>query len=211
MNSKHFALGAMALGVVVAGIAGSQPAHAQAADCSAAVGDIVKTLKISPKAVALQNVMLACIRSNNKPALAARNMLNRFVAEAKITADGIAIDNCQDAVLYSMATAGAPTDFSSPQNLTAACKNAKDRPALATRNFSHRFITANKITDGKPAKPEMAKTCIPKLTQVAKMLRINPKFANDKDIKTACGIAKGKPALATRNFTTRFVKTAGIK
>ena len=57
----------------------------------------------------------------------------------------------------------------------------------------------------------MAKTCVGKLTSVTKQLRINAKFANANDIATACKIAKGKPALATRNFTTRFVKSAGIK
>ena len=102
-------------------------------------------------------------------------------------------------------------NHASQKNLTIACKNAKNRPALATRNFSTAFVKQFKVGNGKKASASMAKTCVSKLTSVANRLRINPKFANAKDINTACGKALWKPAVATRNFTARFTSAYGIK
>ncbi|MEK9754664.1 MAG: hypothetical protein VW338_15830 [Rhodospirillaceae bacterium] len=78
------------------------------------------------------------------------------------------------------------------------------------RNFSYRFVTAKKAETMPPAPDGLAKQCPGRLMAVSKTLHINPQFANPKDVQTACGIAKGRPALATRTFLDRFVVTAKI-
>jgi len=102
-------------------------------------------------------------------------------------------------------------NFATPKNLATACQRAKGRPVLATANFLNAFVKKFKVANGKPAPAKIAKSCVGRLTGVTRALSMNPKFANAKDIATACKIAKGKPALASRNFSGRFVKTYKIK
>lgn len=117
---------------------------------------------------------------------------------------------CMDTMRKAASASGLPAKAVTPQNVGTACKNANSRPALALRNFSHRFVTANKIDAMPPAAAALAKQCPGRLMTVSKTLNINPKFANPRDVQTACGRAKGRPVLATRNFLDRFVVTAKI-
>jgi len=177
---------------------------------SAAVTGVIKTLKISPKAILPRDIRLACIRTGNKPALASRNQLSYFVNKAKIKPGPLAIGNCLDAVLYSTATAGMPAAAATLPNLAAACKAAKGRPALASRNVSHRFVVANKIAAAPAASAALAKSCAGRITAISKALKLNPKFANARDISVACKRGKGRPVLTMRNYLDRFVVTAKI-
>ena len=51
-----------------------------------------------------------------------------------------------------------------------------------------------------------AASCENALAEISKVLQLNPKFANAHDIGVACNKAKGRGALASRNFLDRFVK-----
>ncbi len=185
-------------------------AVAQAKNCPAAVGAVLKTLKINPKAVLPRDIRLACIRTGNKPAMASRNVLNGFLVRAKIKPGPVKPANCLDAVLYATAIAGMPAKVATLPNLAAACKNAKGRPALASRNFSHVFVMKNKIAAAPAAPAALAKTCAGRITAISKGLKLNPKFANARDIATACKRGKGRPVLTMRNYLDRFVVMAKI-
>ena len=117
---------------------------------------------------------------------------------------------CSDAVAQASKQANLSPEVATPQNMAAACKNANNRAALAMRNFSHRFVMAKKIEEMPAAPDGLAKQCPGRLMAVSKTLHLNPQFANPKDVQTACGIAKGRPVLATRNFLDRFVVSAKI-
>ncbi len=115
---------------------------------------------------------------------------------------------CLAAVGHAAKASGLPAKAADPRNIATACKRARERPALAMRDLTHHFVMAAKLDAAPPAKPEVAKQCPGRLAAVSKALRINPKFANPNDIKTACGRAKGRPVMAARNFLDRFVVTA---
>ena len=212
MKLGHLGVGGLTLaGVIAVGAAiDASPAHAQAKNCPAAVGAVMKTLRISTKAVLPRDIKLACIRTGNKPALASRNLLGHFVGKMKIKPGPLAIGNCSDALLYTSTTAGMPPAFANLKDIATACKLAKERPALASRNFSHRFVVNNKLEGAKAAPADLAKTCTGRITAISKALKLNPKFANAKDIATACKLGKGRPVLTMRNYLDRFVVSAKI-
>lgn len=189
---------------------GKNPPKPAMQACMQRMSTVSRALQISPKFATPQNLGGACKSAGARPVLAMRNYLDRFVVQAKI-APSILRPSCMQVMSGVTKTLQMSPKFATGKNLATACKNAKGRPAVATRNFTAAFVKKFKIENGKKAPANMAKTCEPKLTRVSKMLRINPKFANAKDIKTACGKALWKPAVATRNFTARFIKTATRK
>jgi hypothetical protein len=158
--------------------------------------------------------------------LATRNFLDRFVVTHKIAAsvrgpekpaapekpDDMAA-KCGPMVAEVAKHLAINPKIANPKAIGGFCGRAKGRPALASSEFLNMFITKAKITPDrpKPAPAALAKTCPGRLLAVSKTLHINLKFANKNDILTACKRVKGKPALASRNFLARFVKTAGIK
>jgi len=201
------------LSIVAAGLAlalESAPAQAQAPDCAAAVTNIVKTLRLNPKVVSVRDIHLACLRTGNKPALASRNLLQHFVTTAKITPGPVSPANCGDAVLFATATAGMPEAAAPMQAIGQACQATKGRAALASRDLAHRFVVANKLDQAKPADAKVANTCPGRIKAISAALKLNPKFANDADIATACKKGNGRPVLTMRNYLDRFVVTAKI-
>lgn len=212
MNFKlsHLAGMSLAAGAFVALTLDAAPVYAQGANCPAAVTGVMNNLRINPKAVLPRDIRLACIRTGDKPALASRNLLQRFIVANKIKPGPVAPKSCGDALLLVTTTAGMPAGFATLPNIGTACKNAKERPALAARNFSHRFVLANKVDAMPAADANLAKSCPGRITAISKALRLNPKFANAKDIATACQRGKGRPVLAMRNYLDRFVVTAKI-
>lgn len=96
--------------------------------------------------------------------------------------------------------------FANAHDVGVACSKASNKPAVATRNFLDRFVKTYKIEEKGPAEAAAASRCPVALRSVARILHINAKFANDKDIGVACNKAKGRGALASRNFLDRFVK-----
>ena len=96
--------------------------------------------------------------------------------------------------------------FANAHDIGVACNKAGKKPAVATRNFLDRFVTTYKIEGMGPAEAAAASRCPVALRSVARILHINATFANDHDIGVACNKAKGRAALASRNFLDRFVK-----
>jgi hypothetical protein len=186
------------------------PAQAQAPDCAAAVANIVKTLRLDPKIVSVRDAHLACLRTGNKPALATRNLLQRFVTTAKITPGPVNPQNCGDAVLFATATSGMPENAAPMQAIGQACQATKGRAAVASRDLAHRFVVAAKLEAAKPADAALAKSCPGRIKAISAALKLNPKFANDADIATACKKGNGRPVLTMRNYLDRFVVTAKL-
>lgn len=96
--------------------------------------------------------------------------------------------------------------FANAHDIGVACDKAGKKPAVASRNFLDRFVKTYKIEEKGPAEAAAASRCPVALRSVARILHINAKFANDHDIGVACNKAKGRGALASRNFLDRFVK-----
>ena len=212
MKLGHLGIGGLTLaGAIAVGAAiDATPAHAQAQNCPAAGATVMKTLRISPKAVLPRDIRLACIRTGGKPALASRNLLGGFIGKMKIQPGPLAIGDCVDALLYTSATAGLPAAYANLKDIATACQRAKDRPALASRNFSHRFVVTNKLEAAPAAPADLAKICTGRVTAISTALKLNPKIANAKDLATACKIGKGRPVLTMRNYLDRFVVAAKI-
>jgi len=201
------------LSIVAAGLVlalESAPAQAQAPNCAAAVTNIVKVLRLNPKVVSVRDAHLACLRTGNKPALAARNLLQHFVTTAKITPGKVDPQNCGDAVLFATATAGMPEKAAPMQAIGQACQATKGRAAVASRDLAHRFVVAAKLDKAKPADAKLAKSCPGRIKAISAALKLNPKFANDADIATACKKGNGRPALTMRNYLDRFVVTSKL-
>lgn len=95
--------------------------------------------------------------------------------------------------------------FANAHDIGVACNKAEKKPAVATRNFLDRFVKTFKIEEQGPADAAAASRCPVALRSVSRILHINAKFANDHDIGVACNKAKGRGALASRNFLDRFV------
>jgi hypothetical protein len=79
---------------------------------------------------------------------------------------------CVAAVAKASQASGLPKEYVTPQNVATACKAAKLRPALATRNFTHRFVVKAKVEEMKPAADSLAKQCPGRLNAVSKALRL---------------------------------------
>jgi len=201
--------------------------------CPGRLNAVSKTLRINPKFANKNDIVTACRLAKGRPVLATRNFLDRFVVTAKIGPSVRTASNekkpqpkkppqkkpanaaakCGPLVAQVAKHNGINPKIANEKRIMSFCNRAKGRPALASSQFLNEFIKRGKITPVKP-KPvpaKIAKQCPGRLLATAKTLNINPKFANKKDIVTACKRVKGKPALASRNFLARFIKTVGIK
>ena len=121
-----------------------QEAAAQAASCENALAEISKGLRINQKFANAHDIGVACNKAGNKPAVAARNFLDRFVKTYKIEEKGPAeaadASRCPVALRSVARILQINAKFANDHDIGVACNKAKGRAALASHNFLDRFV-----------------------------------------------------------------------
>lgn len=174
------------------------PPQSAMANCVKRIGAVSKTLRMSPKFVTRGRATAACRQNRAQSVRSSVSILRQYASANKIasrTAPPPVVKACPGTVRRAIVASGANPKSASAANVKRACANAKGRPILATANFLGRMTTG-------------ANRCPQRVTASLRALGISPKVANPKHVQFACGKAKNRPVIATRNFLMRITKGA---
>lgn len=175
---------------------GVKPQQAMA-NCVKRVGASAKVLRVSPKFLTKQRAANICRQNRMRPVLSTAIALRQYVVAGKIgkrVAPPNVVKACPGMTRQAVVRSGMNPKAASAENMKRACANAKGRPIIATAGFLGR------VTAGA--------ACSDRVMASLRALRVNPKAANPKNVRVACGKAKNRPLIATRNFLTRITKGA---
>lgn len=175
----------------------AKPQPQAAANCVKRIGAVSKVLRVSPKFATRKRASAVCAQNRMRPVLSSASILRQYASATKIAAKKAppaVMKRCPAMVRQAVIASGANPKSASAENMKRACANAKGRPVLATAGFLGR------MTAGV--------ACMDRTMASLRALRISPKAANPKTVRVACGKAKNRPVIATRNFLTRITRGA---
>lgn len=181
----------------------AQTAQAQAkpqqamANCVKRIGASAKVLRVSPKFLTKQRAANICRQNRMRPVLSTAIALRQYIGAAKIgqrVAPPKVAKACPGMTRQAVVQSGMNPKAASAVNMKRACANAKGRPIIATAGFLGRVTAGAACTD--------------RVMASLRALRVSPKAANPKNVRVACGKAKNRPVIATRNFLTRITRGA---
>ncbi len=120
--------------VGVAKIAGRKAPPQVIKACPGMVRKAVMASGAGAKAASAENVKRACANARGRPILATAGFLSRMTAGVR----------CVDRTMKSLRALQLASNVASPKNAQTACANAKQRPAIAVRNFLARLTKGAK-------------------------------------------------------------------
>lgn len=100
--------------------------------CPGVVRKAIMASGAGAKAASAENVKRACANGKGRPIIATAGFLSRMTA-------GV---GCVDKTMKALRALRMPPKMANPKHAQTACKIAKNRPAIATRNFLAR-VTKN--------------------------------------------------------------------